>query len=247
MQVVANGAHHHLARVQADTDAQLEAAAAPHLVGVGAHRRLHGQGRVTGAHGVVLVGNGRPKERHDAVAQDLVDGALVAVHGVHHAVDGGIEELLGRFGIQAANELGRVFDIRKEHGHLLTLAFQGAAGGQDFLREIGRGVGEWGPLGCRRWRRRSAGSGARVTRPDETSPGIIADLRMRVQELVLEVVQRRVVELKLPLQGAVGHPAAPLQHGNGLIQHLLKGHPPSSLWLGVPPTTAGAALRQGLQ
>jgi hypothetical protein len=56
-------------------------------------------------------------------------------------------------------------------------------------------------------------------------PGIIAYLWMRVQERILEVVQRRIVELKLPLQSAVGHPAAPLQHDNGLIQHLLKGHP----------------------
>ena len=34
--------------------------------------------------GVVLVRNGRPEERHDAIAHHLVDSALVAVHGLHH-------------------------------------------------------------------------------------------------------------------------------------------------------------------
>ena len=71
-------------------------------LGGGLHGRLHGQGGIAGAQGVVLVGQGSAKQGHDTVAEDLVDGALEAVHGVHHVVDGRIEELLGGFGIEAA-------------------------------------------------------------------------------------------------------------------------------------------------
>ena len=69
------------------------------------------------------MGNGGPEQGHDAVAQHLVDGALEAVHGVHHVVEGGIEELLGGFGVEAPDQLGRVLQVGKQHRDLLALAF----------------------------------------------------------------------------------------------------------------------------
>jgi hypothetical protein len=39
-----------------------------------------------------------------------------------------------------------------------------------------------------------------------------------------QVFQGRIVELKLALERAVGQAAAPLEQGDGLVQHLLKGH-----------------------
>ena len=33
-----------------------------------------------------------------------------------------------------------------------------------------------------------------------------------------------VVELELPLEGAVGQASAPLEHGDRLVENLLKGH-----------------------
>ena len=98
MQVVADGAHHHLAGVEPDADLHLQAVGAAHLLGIAAHRRLHRQGGVTGPHGVILMGNGRAKQGHDAIAQHLVHRALIAVHGVHHALQGRIEELPGASG-----------------------------------------------------------------------------------------------------------------------------------------------------
>ena len=95
--------------------AQLQATSAAYLIGIGAHRGLHGQGRVAGAQGVVFVGNGSTKQRHNAVAEHLVDGALETVHGVHHVVQRRMGELLGSFGIKAADEFGRVLEIGKEH------------------------------------------------------------------------------------------------------------------------------------
>ena len=87
MQVIADGAHHHFPGVEPHAHAQLQAPGAAYVFGIGAHRGLHGKGGVAGAQRVVFVGNGGAEQRHNAVAEHLVDGALEAVHGVHHVVD----------------------------------------------------------------------------------------------------------------------------------------------------------------
>ena len=45
---------------------------------------LHLQGGGHSAAGGILVGDGGAEQRHDAVAPELGDRALVAVDGVHH-------------------------------------------------------------------------------------------------------------------------------------------------------------------
>jgi hypothetical protein len=137
MQVVTNGTHHHFAGVEPHAHAQLQATGTAHLVGVCVHGRLHGQSRIAGAQGVVLMGNGSTEQGHNAIAQHLVHRALEAVHRVHHVVQRRVEELLGGFGVETANQLGRVFEVGKQHGHLLALACQGAFGCQDLLGQIG--------------------------------------------------------------------------------------------------------------
>ena len=81
---------------------------------------------------MVLMRQRRAKQGHDAVAHDLVDGALIAVHGGHHVVQHGIEELPRLFWVAIGQQLHRALQVGKQHGDLLALAFQGAAGGQDF-------------------------------------------------------------------------------------------------------------------
>ena len=77
---------------------------------------------------MIFVGHRGAEERHNAVAEHLVDGAFVAVHGVHHDVQRRVQELTGLFRIEARDQLGRALEVGKEHRHLLALAFQGAAG-----------------------------------------------------------------------------------------------------------------------
>jgi len=48
---------------------------------------------------VVGVGHGRPEERHDAVAHDLVHGAARFVHGRHQALDHLVQHLARLFEI----------------------------------------------------------------------------------------------------------------------------------------------------
>ena len=125
--------------------------------------------------------------------EHLVDGALEAVHGVHHELQGRIEELLGGFGIEVADQLGGAFEVGKQHRHLLALAFQGTAGRQDLLGEIGRGVGEGRLARGLHGRRGGDGSGASLARPDQAAPRIVADLWMGIEECVLEIGESLLV------------------------------------------------------
>ena len=89
---------------------------------------------------MVFMGDGGTEQGHDTVAEHLIHRALEAVHGVHHVPQSRIEEPLGGFGVEVADELGGAFEIGKQHRYLLALAFQGGAGSENLVGEIGRGV-----------------------------------------------------------------------------------------------------------
>jgi hypothetical protein len=60
--------------------------------------------------------------------------------------------------------------------------------------------------------------------PDEPAAGLIGNVRVRKQEFVLQIVQRRLIKAELPLQRLVRHAAATADHVNGLIHHFLERH-----------------------
>jgi hypothetical protein len=93
MQIVADRAHHHHPGVETHPELYLDPMGAAHLRTIALDGLLHGQGRITGPQGVVLMGDGGPKQRHNAIAQHLVDGPLEAMHGVHQAFEHRVEEL----------------------------------------------------------------------------------------------------------------------------------------------------------
>ena len=79
-----------------------------------------------------------------------------------------IEELVRLFGVAVGEQFHRALEVGKEHRDLLPLAFQGTAGRENFLREIGWGVGERrlrgaprGAVPARAWQRHRS-------RPDST-------------------------------------------------------------------------------
>src|SRR5262245_39579258 len=96
-EVVPDGAHHDLSRVEPDAYLDDDAMTAEDFVGVTSHAFLHAQRRITSAHSVVLVGHRRAEEGHDPVAHHLVHRALVAVDGLHHPFEHGIENLARLF------------------------------------------------------------------------------------------------------------------------------------------------------
>ena len=135
-EVAADRPHHDLAGVQPNSDTDRDPLSPPDLFGVSLHRLLHPERGVAGAHGMVLVGQGGPEERHDAVPHDLIDRALVAVDRLHHPLEHGVEEVSRLFGIAIGEDLHRALEVGEEHGHLLALAFQGAPRGENLLGEV---------------------------------------------------------------------------------------------------------------
>ena len=108
--------------------------AAP-LLGIGPDGALQGEGRI-GAPGIIFVGNRHPEEGYNAIAKHLVDGALIAVHGIHHMMDDRVQQWLGGFRIKALDESGGVFDVGEEDGDLLAFACEGAFGSQNLLGQM---------------------------------------------------------------------------------------------------------------
>src|SRR6266446_8665782 len=114
--------------------------------------------------------------------------------------------------------------LSEQDRDLLPFAFQGAFGCQDLLREIGRGVGEGGLARVRHGRRRGGGTGARVARPDEDLAPLIDRHALALDEFVLHILQGRLVELELSLEGAIGQATSLAQEGDHLIQDGYKVH-----------------------
>ncbi len=86
------------------------------------------------------MGDGRPEERHDAVAGVLVDRALEAVHAVRQDLEEAVEDPVPLLGVDLLGQLHRALDVGEEHRHLLALALQGGLGLEDLVGQVLRGV-----------------------------------------------------------------------------------------------------------
>jgi hypothetical protein len=58
------------------------------------------------------------------------------VHRLHHPFEHRIEEPPRFLGVAVGEELHGAFEVGKQHGYLLALAFEGAAGGDNALGEV---------------------------------------------------------------------------------------------------------------
>ncbi len=83
---------------------------------------------------------GRAEQRHEAIAQELVDGSLQAMDFRKRELEECVEQLVHGFRAKTLGELCRVRHVAEQHGHLLALAFERGARRQDLLREVRRGV-----------------------------------------------------------------------------------------------------------
>ncbi len=102
-------------------------------------RFLDHQRGVTGAHGMILVGQWRAEDRHDAVAQQPVDRTLIVMDGFNHLLEHGVEDRLRALGIAAVDQLQRTGDVGEQHADLLSLALDLGSGGEDSLRQMAGG------------------------------------------------------------------------------------------------------------
>ena len=104
--------------------------------GIVFHRLLHPERRVTGAHRMILVRERRAEQRHDAVAHDLIDCTLVAVHRFHHVLEHRIEDFPRLLRIAVGEQLHRALHVGEQHRHLLALAFERTLRGENLLSEV---------------------------------------------------------------------------------------------------------------
>ena len=109
-----DGAHQHLAGVDADPHPQLVGGM---LLAEVAQRGLHRQRRAHGPVGVVLVRDRRPEQRDDRVAEHLVDDAAVGLDVGDEQREGGVDEALDLFGVAALGERREADDVGEQHGH----------------------------------------------------------------------------------------------------------------------------------
>ena len=100
------------------------------------HRLLHSQRRIAGAHGVILMGERRTKQRHDPVAHHLVHRTFEVVHRFHHVLDNRIEKLARLFRITVSEQLHGAFHVGEQHRNLLALAFECALRSENLLGEM---------------------------------------------------------------------------------------------------------------
>jgi hypothetical protein len=89
---------------------------------------------------MVLVGEGRAEQRHQAVAEELVHGSLVAVDLRQHQLKGVIHDLMDVLGIEVLGQGGERRDIDEEDGDLLALALKGRPRRKDLFGEVPGGV-----------------------------------------------------------------------------------------------------------
>jgi len=90
---------------------------------------------------VILVRDGSTEQRHDPVTGELVDGPLEAVDAVGQNLEEAIEDPMPRLGVHLLGKLHRTDHVGEQHGHLLALAFERAAGGENPLGQMARRVG----------------------------------------------------------------------------------------------------------
>src|SRR6266849_5733622 len=80
---------------------------------------------------------------------------------------------------------------------------------------------------CVEWWRR--GRRLRIPQPDESAALLVTRQVLGVDEFNLEVLERLVIELEVPLERAIGHTTSLTQERDHLIHHRDKVHPISSL------------------
>src|SRR5262245_53021367 len=80
-----------------------------------------------------------------------------------------------------------------------------------------------------RGRRRDRCWDAGATRPDQHGVVLIHGELEHLDNFSCEILEVGVVELKLALEGTIRHTAPALEHGDRLVEDLLKSHGPPSL------------------
>ena len=108
-------------------------------VGLGAGPDL--QGRAQRARCALLQSLGRPEERHEPIAPELVDGSPLGVHRLEGECEEAVHHGVHALGVEGSRHGERARHVGDQDGHLLALALTGLAPGQYLAGEVLGGVG----------------------------------------------------------------------------------------------------------
>jgi hypothetical protein len=84
--------------------------------------------------------NRRSKEGHEAVAEELIDRAFVAVYFSERRLEEGIEHRVHALGAETLGKHRGIADVAEQHSNGLPLALERAAGLEDLLDQMRRGI-----------------------------------------------------------------------------------------------------------
>src|SRR5262245_17967966 len=110
------------------------------VTGIPCNGLLHPERRVASSHRMILMRERCAKERHDSVAHQLIDRALIAVDCLDHAVNHRLEEFLRILGIKVGKQFHRAIDVSEQHGDLLALTLECYPRGQNLVGEVLGGI-----------------------------------------------------------------------------------------------------------
>jgi hypothetical protein len=218
-QVAADLPDHDLARVDPHTHGEVQPPLDPQLVRVAPQLVAQVERRIARPLGMVLMGDGCPEERHDAVAGVLVDGALEAVDAVRQDLEEAVEDAVPLLGVHLLGQLQGALHVSEEHGHLLALALERRLALEDLLGQVLGGVVAGIallPRGFGRSRRRPAGPGKCVPVPH----GYPLDLG----QLLDQFAEGVVIDVELALEGAERDAPVAFQERPGFLDGFQEAH-----------------------
>ena len=229
-QVVADGSHHHDTGIQPHPEG--DPGIASPLLGVvprvdPAAKLQRGEHR---APGMVLMSDGGAEQRHEAIAQELVHVAFVAVNGIEGQLEELVQDIVHGLGSELLGHAGRVRQIAEQHGDLLAFTLEDGTGREDLFGEMRGGVRIRieGPRRGRRLRGRCGRLGALTcggeSGPDQSPVILVPCLGMVEENGFLEVLERLVIEVELALEGAIRNPAPLAKQAQDLVEHLVEVH-----------------------
>jgi hypothetical protein len=135
--VAADGTRQHLAGVHADPQVEVDARG-ERLVDL-PHRVLHAEPGADRPLGVVLVRHRRAEDRHDVVADVLVDGPAVALDLLAEPHERSVDERLHVLGVHPLGDRGVAGQVGEQDGHLAALLGRRLGAHR---RQVGGALGE---------------------------------------------------------------------------------------------------------
>jgi hypothetical protein len=173
---------------------------------------------------VIFVRQGVAEVDEQTIAEVLRDMPLKAGDHLGAGLLIGAHYLAQLFWVELAGQHGRVHQVTEQHGELATFG----------LRELRFGWcdGRRAKAGSQRdrWLHRLRGcrcwwwDGTSLTTPDQAAAYRINHMRAREEDGILEGLKVLLVQLELEPEGLICHTPAALEHGNRLVEDLLKRH-----------------------